>query len=84
MLLKILTGLAFLTFGFVIYSVAALNPAGVAIKALISSTPFADKFIHFFMLATFALLLNASFCHKKISFGGWQVLFGSLLVGFGI
>lgn len=84
MLLKILTAVVFLAFGLVIYSVATLNPLGVGIKTFISSTPHADKCIHFLMMATFALLLNGSMRHRKVSLGGWQILFGSLLVGFAI
>jgi VanZ family protein len=84
MLLRLLTALAFFAFFFAIINVGLQTPAGLTIKSLLESVPEADKGVHFVLLTTLTFLLNASLGQRHKNLWGYNLLIGSLIIGFGI
>lgn len=84
MLLRILTALAFFIFLFAIINVGFQTHTGLFIKHAISSVPWGDKSLHFILLTTFTMLLNASMHRQKMNLLGFHLLTGSLLLACGI
>lgn len=84
MVLKTLTLLAFSAFIFIIVQVGLETSIGKMITHTIGEIPFADKTLHFVLLAVLTFLLNATMRRRRVNLWGVNLLLGSLLVASGI